>query len=254
MVVDPRAATGFVGAEDYERGRPGYPPAAIELVLGELALTRESTVLDLAAGTGQLARLLLGRVGELIAVEPAAEMRAQFAVRLPDVVVLDGTAEAMTLVDESVDAVVVGEAFHWFDITAAAGELARVLRPCGGLALLWNVPIWTARDTPWLPSFQQLVAHHKAAAGCYPAGAGHWQPLLEGTGRFEPLTPAQATHVQRLSPADFLAQVSSWSWITNLPQSQHRSVLSEVEGLVGNLAEISIPYRTDIFWTRRRGC
>ncbi|MBA2473127.1 MAG: class I SAM-dependent methyltransferase [Pseudonocardiales bacterium] len=128
MVIDPRAATGFTAAEDYERGRPGYPPDAIERVTTELRLDQKSTVLDLAAGTGKLARLLRDRVGELVAVE----MRAQLAARLPEVTLLDGTAEGIPLAHDTVDAVFVGEAFHWFDVAAAAGEIARVLRARGG--------------------------------------------------------------------------------------------------------------------------
>jgi SAM-dependent methyltransferase len=113
--VDPRAATGFGSrVEAYERGRPQYPPEAIELLAGEFGLTHDSTVLDLAAGTGKLTRQLIAVSGRVIAVEPSAAMRAQFSAQVPDVEVLDGTAEHIPLSDASVNAVFVGQAFHWF--------------------------------------------------------------------------------------------------------------------------------------------
>jgi hypothetical protein len=77
--------------------------------------------------------------------------------------------------------------------------------------------------------------------------------LLERTGLFDALTYAQATHVQRLSSADFLAQVSSWNWITNLAEATRRAALDDVGTLVGHRTEVAIPYRTEIYWTRRNG-
>lgn len=113
MTVDPRAAAGFAEAADaYQRGRPSYPAPAIEAIVEALDLGETSTVLDLAAGTGKLCALLHSRVGEVIAVEPVAAMRAKLAADLPDVLALNGMAEAIPLPDQSVDAVLVGEAFH----------------------------------------------------------------------------------------------------------------------------------------------
>jgi SAM-dependent methyltransferase len=252
MIVDPRAASGFAAAADgYQRGRPSHPAQAIAVVVDALGLSGTSTVLDLAAGTGQLARLIHARVGNVIAVEPAAAMRDKLAAEMPDVVALDGTAEAIPLADQAVDAVLVGEAFHWFRTTEAAREIARVLTADGGLALLWNVPTWTIEQTPWLSAFRELVAGHKRAAGSYPAGDGSWRTRLDQTSLFGPITHLQATHVQHLSPADFVAQVASWSWIANLPIADRRAVLTSVQELMCEHREISIPYRTDLYWTRR---
>ncbi len=253
MSIDPRAASGFASSADaYERGRPSYPAEAIDRIASDLGLTDVSTVLDLAAGTGQLSRLLHRRVGRTIAVEPAQAMRRRIAADLPDVAALTGTAEAIPVRDQAVDAVVVGEAFHWFRTGTATAEIARVLTPAGGVALLWNTPTWTVQATPWLDEFRQIVAHHKHAAGAYPASDGTWQLDFQVTGLFENLEHVQFDHSQTLGPTDFLAQVASWSWIANLNRRQRQAVLEDVDGLVRGCGEIVIPYRTDLHLARRR--
>ena len=97
-------------------------------------------MLDLAAGTGKLTRVLAEHADDVVAVEPLDGMRRVLERRLPHVRVLAGTAEAIPLADGAVDAVFVAEAFHWFDLPRAVAEIARVLRPGGGLAVLWNRP------------------------------------------------------------------------------------------------------------------
>src|SRR5262245_17599074 len=120
-------------AADYNRVRPEHPAEAIARAVANLGLDRNSDVLDLAAGTGRLTRLLTERVARVIAVEPDAAMRAVLSGTTDCHAVLDGTAEAIPLEDSSVDAVFVAEAFHWFDTGPALAEIARVLRPCGGV-------------------------------------------------------------------------------------------------------------------------
>lgn len=253
MSIDPRAASGFASAADaYERGRPGYPAAAIDSVVDEFSLSGTSRVLDLAAGTGQLSRRFQPRVGATIAVEPSREMRERLAAELPGVTVLPGAAEAIPLEDAAVDAVVVGEAFHWFSTVAATNEVARVLRPAGGLALLWNVATWSSATTPWLDDFRGLVARHKREAGDYPAANGTWREGFDRTHRFGGLVHVAFAHTQTLEPADFVAQVASWSWIANLEVDQRRAVLDDVLALVGDAGAVTIPYRTDLYLAQRR--
>jgi SAM-dependent methyltransferase len=119
-------------ADAYARTRPPYSPAAIDRAVTELALGSDSVVLDLAAGTGTLTRALRARFARVIAVEPDPRMRAH----LPDA--LDGAAEAIPLADGSVDAVFVGEAFHWFDFERAFAEIWRVGRGLAVLARSWG--------------------------------------------------------------------------------------------------------------------
>ena len=123
--------TSFGSAADaYAVGRPSYPEAALDWVLPPAA----TRVLDLAAGTGRLTEQLLARGLQVIAVEPDDAMRAHVPAAAT---AMPGTAEDIPVDDASVDAVVVGQAFHWFDGPAAMAEIARVLRPGGTVGLLW---------------------------------------------------------------------------------------------------------------------
>src|SRR4051812_6029029 len=149
------AARGFSQAADaYERGRPDYPAAAIDRIVTDLALGPGRRVLDLAAGTGKLTRLLVSTGADIVAVEPVAEMRRLLGAAVPTAEVLEGVAESIPLPNESVDAVVVGQAFHWFDAIRAISEIHRVLRPGGRLAMVWNV-----RDAsvPWVRRLDEVI-------------------------------------------------------------------------------------------------
>src|SRR3954453_19493255 len=111
MPLDPLAERAFgTRADEYERNRPGWPAEAVERALSELGLARDSTVVDLAAGTGKLTRELVPRAGRVVAVEPSADMRRELAAVVPGVEAMEGTADSMPLADGSVDGVVVGEA------------------------------------------------------------------------------------------------------------------------------------------------
>jgi ubiquinone/menaquinone biosynthesis C-methylase UbiE len=169
------AAAGFSrSAGAYERGRPEYPAAALAQVVSRLAAG--DTVLDLAAGTGKLTRPLLAAGLNVIAVEPVAEMRAALP---PEAVALDGTAEAIPLQAGAVDAVTVGQAFHWFDGDAALTELHRVLAPGGLLALLWNRRV---EDDPVNVAIEALLAPHRSGVPTHRGDA--WRAAFERTSLF----------------------------------------------------------------------
>jgi ubiquinone/menaquinone biosynthesis C-methylase UbiE len=129
--------------EDYERGRPGWPADVIDIP----GLPSSATVLDLAAGTGKLTRLLIPAFARVVAVEPQDAMRYVLDRLCPEAEVLAGTAEHIPLVVSSVDAVFVAEAFHLLGNEHAVAEIARVLRLSGILILMWNLPAG-----PWEPS------------------------------------------------------------------------------------------------------
>jgi SAM-dependent methyltransferase len=207
-------------------------------------------VLDLAAGTGRLARLLVPVVGSVVAVEPSPAMRAVLAGRLPEVRVVEGVAEDLPFPDGSFDAVVVGEAFHWFDAPAALEEIARVLRPRGGLALLWNVQV--ARDPEWPSDLNDLVMEQRrAAVPRFPRYAeGRWRDAFEATDRFGPLASDGALHDHRLDRDGVVAQVGSWSFIAALADGVREPLLERVRELAP--AESTTTFRTEVHWTRKR--
>ena len=156
---------GFgAGAAAYESARPGYPDPAIALLAAEVGIGAGTEVCDLAAGTGKLTRRLLELGARVTAVEPVDAMRAQAEVAAPDATHLDGTAEAIPLEDASVDVVTVAQAFHWFDAPAALAEIARVLRPDGRLAILWN-----ERDehTAWVAEMSRIIRWHERTVSRY---------------------------------------------------------------------------------------
>jgi SAM-dependent methyltransferase len=250
MTVDPRAESGFGSAEAYERGRPTYPPEAIERLARELGLTTQSTVLDLAAGTGKLTRSLVRHAGRVIAVEPSASMIGVLRERLPEVDAREGTAEAIPVEDGAVDAVFVGQGFHWFRTAEAATEIARVLVPGGGLAMLWNRADWTDGDLPWYSAFVELTRPYRVAAGEFPGD--RWPEELERTGRFEPVRSDEVAWVDITDPDAFMANVASWSWIASLPGPERIGYLTRVRELMGDQRELRLRYRTEVHRTRRR--
>lgn len=156
--ADPtRRFTDRVG--DYVRYRPGYPPEAIALLHDRCGLGAQSVVADVGAGTGIFTRLLLAAGAKAVhAIEPNGPMRAALVAALagePRLHVADGTAEKTGLADASVALVVAAQAFHWFDRAAARREFARILRPGGWVALVWNSRRNDA--TPFLVTYEAML-------------------------------------------------------------------------------------------------
>ncbi|HXV58941.1 MAG TPA: class I SAM-dependent methyltransferase [Gaiellaceae bacterium] len=247
------AAAGFARApEDYERGRPGYPRAAVERLASALGLRPGVRVLDLAAGTGKLTRALAGTGAEVVAVEPVAEMRAALVASLPSVQALAGAAEAVPLAAGAVDAVACGQAFHWFRGEEALAEIHRVLRPGGRLGLVWNV-----RDegVPWVAELTGLMEPYRGDAPR--AGSGAWRDAFARTRLFAPLERASFRHVHRLPPEGVVARVASVSFVAALPESERTAVLERVRALLASSpatrgrGELELPYRADVWWCSR---
>ena len=250
------AAVGFERAgEDYERGRPGYPPAAAARLADALGLRPGRVALDLAAGTGKLTRALASTGVELIAVEPVAGMRRKLTASLPSVRALEGTAEAIPLADDSVDAVLVAQAFHWFDTPAAAAEIHRVLRSDGGLGIIWNA--WD-ESIDWVTRVQAIV--HQHVHGAPQQRSSVWGAELAATGLFGPLQRAEFANLV-VGDADVLrARVASVSYISALEPEQREQVLRSVDEVVASdptLAarvaardDFEMPYTTTVTWCR----
>ncbi len=248
-VIHEAAAKGFETAGDaYERGRPDYPPEAIGWLERQLGLERGMTVVDLGAGTGKLTRLLLARGYRVLAVEPVAGMRARLARHSPGAEIVEGTAEATTLADGTADAVVAAQAFHWFDGARALAEIRRVLRPGGGLGLLWNVRDdsvdWVARLTGLMDAYEGGAPRRRS---------GEWRACFERTSLFTPLREGTFRHAKRLTPELAVDLVVSVSFIAALPEAEREEVALRVRALLAThpetagRTELELPYRVDAF-------
>jgi SAM-dependent methyltransferase len=234
-MVHRAAATGFarsVGA--YERGRPDYPPEAIAHLQRELDLGPGRTLVDLAAGSGKLTRQLVPLGCELIAVEPVAEMRAAIGEGIR---ALDGTAEAIPLPDSSADAVTVAQAFHWFDGPQALAEIARVLRPDGALALVWNRrPV---ESSPLHAAISEIIAPYRGDAPAHATGA--WREAFAGS----ELTEWRHEFAQRLDADGLADRVGSTSFVAALDDVERERVLARVHALAGE-GSVDVPYVCEV--------
>ncbi|HEY9289233.1 MAG TPA: class I SAM-dependent methyltransferase [Candidatus Dormibacteraeota bacterium] len=247
MTVNQAAAEGFErGADAYERGRPGYPEAGVRWMLEELHVSARSTVVDLGAGTGKLTRLLVPSGAQLIAIEPVPAMRRTFARMLPGVTVVDGTAESMPLAGGSVDAVMAAQAFHWFATRRAVDEIHRVLRPNGGLGLIWN-----RRDLhdPLQASLDAIVQPHRGAAPAHERD--QWRQVIDGNPCFEPAGERQFQQAQPVDADGVVDRVLSTSFIASLREPARSRVIQQVRDVVRDHSELILRYVTDVFLFRR---
>jgi SAM-dependent methyltransferase len=229
-------------ADVYERARPGYPPEAVAWIADRLDLRAGRTVLDLGAGTGKLTRALLDAGAHVLAVEPGDAMRAELERAVPGAEALRGSAEEIPLPDASVDAVASGQAFHWFRHDVAIPELHRVLRPGGGVALVWN-----SRDRE-VPLHQEIA---KLIAPFVPPDrkpSEEWSRELGESDLFGPLEERRFTFVQRLD-ADLLAErIASISFVAAAPPDERRELDHQLRLLVQGLGgRVDFPYVTVVY-------
>lgn len=237
-------------AREYEFGRPEWPEELVDRVGSELELPPEATVLDVGAGTGKLTRSLVPRFARVIAVEPDDAMRAVLEEVVAEAEALRGSAQAIPLEDESVDAVFAAEAFHWFATNETVAEIARVLRPGGGLGIFWNVDF----GDPEPPMGDEVdgVLDEAFAKGGAPGIekmlSGEWRKPLEASA-FGPLGEADVERVVRRTHDQWLANMLSVSSIASLSDADREQVAARLRELVPN-TEYQWSIRTVAYWTR----
>jgi SAM-dependent methyltransferase len=235
-------------AAAYELGRPEYPGEALTFWDDHGAFERGNVVLDLAAGTGKLTRLL-PLICELRAVEPLEQMRAQFVGAVPDIGVLDGSAEQIPFDDDYFDAVLVAQAFHWFDQQRALDEIARVLKPGGGLGLIWNED--DVDTAPWLAD---VVDEKRATAASTIVGDHPVMEIIDAHAAFDSVETFECRWEHTTTVEGVLADVLSRSYVSALLADERLAVLTRareaIERHLGSgVGEISYPYRTTAFWS-----
>ena len=247
------AAAGFSDAGDYEAARPSYPPDAVAWLVEHLRIAPGTRVVDLAAGTGKLTRLLAPTGADLIAAEPVAGMREIFRASVPGIPLLAGTAEQMAFRDASLDAVTVAQAFHWFDHDRAIAELARVLRPGGRAGLVWNA---RDRSVDWVDGVWSIMDRVEKRAPW--RDHDNWRDsAFRDMPGFGPLHEAEFHHTQAVTPEAMVQRVASVSHVAVLPDTERAAVLAEVRDLLAThpdaagRAELTVPYRVDCFWFER---
>ena len=224
-------------AAAYERGRPSYPPEAVDWLLAPTDTWVARDVLDLGAGTGKLTTRLVERGLQVVAVDPIAEMLEMLRTALPDTPALLGSAEQIPLPDNAVDAVLVAQAWHWFDQERAVAEIARVLRPGGRLGVLWNT-----RDerSGWVKDFGRIVGleHDRDNA------------TVDLPEPFTDIATHQVEWTNYITPQALIDYVASRSYCITSPAEVRTRTLDEVRELLvshpslANATGWAMPYIT----------
>ncbi|MBO4205914.1 class I SAM-dependent methyltransferase [Micromonospora echinofusca] len=247
-MTDTTQALSFgAAAGEYDRFRPGYPAPAVAWAVGTDGPAR---VVDLGAGTGILSRVLLGLGHTVTPVEPDPGMRAQLAAATPGTTALSGSAEAVPLPDGWADAVVAGQAYHWFDRERAHPEIARLLRPGGMFA-----PIWNIRDdsVDWVAALSRIVG-----GPGYRAEDSLGQVGDSFGDRFGPVERAEFRHHVTLGPEQLLGMLRTRSYHLTADATRQRELDRAVRELTTDHPDLAgrdsfaLPYRTIVVRAARR--
>lgn len=234
-------------AATYEAGRPDYPREAVEFLLESLG-DRPRRVADVGAGTGKLTRVVrsLPRT-EAVAIDPDEKMLAALQAAVPGVPTFIGTAERLPLPDASVDAVVLGQAWHWVDPVAGSAEIGRVVRSGGVLGLIWNV---RDESVDWVRRLTDIM-HGSAAEALLASDEG---PRIEAPfGDFKRQTWSWSRRMTR----DLMNDMAfSRSYLITASDDERERVRTELDELFRELGltgdnEIELPYVTQAFRATR---
>ncbi|MFE3190962.1 class I SAM-dependent methyltransferase [Nocardia sp. NPDC059240] len=233
-----RARSFGAAATTYDEHRPDYPISGVRWALEPVAADKVR-VLDLAAGTGKLTGVILAAGAQPTAVEPDDGMRAVLADRYPEVTALAGTAESIPLPDDSMDAVLVGQALHWFDLSRAFPEIARVLRPGGVLAAFWNEP---DDSVEWVAGLERVS---RSDASFPPAQ----QPDLPSHARFSAFETATFPHSHRRTVESLTSTIGTHSHALVISPADRAALLDRIAAYLRSRPETAdgpfeMPLRT----------
>ncbi|MFI2713500.1 class I SAM-dependent methyltransferase [Micromonospora sp. NPDC018662] len=243
-------------ATAYAEHRPDYAQAAVRWAIEPAPGGR---VLDLGAGTGKLTATLDAVGADVTAVEPDPAMLAELRRALPGVPALSGSAEAVPLPDASVDAVLAGNAMHWFDMAAAGPEIARVLTPGGVLAGLWNV---LDDEVDWVAGLAEVSGSAAIGPRDTPAGwraetARMHLPTNDAPARFDAPEQAAFRHGQRRTADSLAATLATRAGLLVMPASERQATLDRIRAFLASRpetghGEFTLPMLTCVLRVRRR--
>jgi SAM-dependent methyltransferase len=206
--------------------------------------------MDVAAGTGKLTRILARGPARVTAIEPQPGMREELHRRVPAAAVLAGLAESLPVRTGSMDAITVGQAFHWFSVDDASRDFRRVLRPGGRLAVISN-----QRHEPeaWVKKLWTVLGEYERLAPD-PGSNRDWRSTLAATGDFSPLDRFELPNEQRFhNLADFDARFTSVSFVMLLEPSARASLVRDLHAVVAGIDPIVIPLHTVVEVATRLG-
>jgi SAM-dependent methyltransferase len=245
-------------AEAYAEHRPGYTEDAVRWALEPVWSRRPLRVADLGAGTGKLTATLTGLGADVTAVEPDSAMLTELRRQMPAVHSVPGSAEDIPLPDGSVDAVLAGQAMHWFDMDRAMPEIARVLTPGGILAGLWNVDDdrvdWVA-DLAEISKRKASVTLRRWHDG--QARSRQERLLAAGSGHFEAAETREFANGQRYTADSLVANLATHSHLLVMDEAERAGLLARINGLLRSRPETSggeftLPLVTVVLRARRR--
>jgi SAM-dependent methyltransferase len=235
---------------DYARYRPGYPRPLLEMLANRCNLVAGCSVADVGSGTGILSQLLLDRGAVVYAVEPNLEMRLSAEVSLGSrdrFHSISATAEATALASASVDLITAAQAFHWFAPVATRAEFARILRPKGFVALIWN----QRRDCPFNDDYEQMLAEfapeyaevHERNRASEPKLRSFFAPSVPEFERFD--------HQQLFDEEGLRGRLASSSYAPKTTDALHAPIMQRVSEIFARHARdgrVTFPYETIVWY------
>lgn len=234
----------------YESGRPGYTSDSVFALCDHLKISPSSQIVELGAGTGKFTRVLLEKYPNVIAIEPVPAMLEQLKAILPNTRAILGTGEVIPLPAHSCDFILIANAFHWFATEKALQEFVRVLKPNGGLGLIWNLDgvftsNWGKTIDSWLDEIEGDTPQYKT---------GQWRHVLENSSLFSALCEETFSSSRTTNRDEVIQRVMSISFVAALEESKRRSLQSKIEHQLATHAEtrdqkeLKVSFDTKIYW------